>query len=293
MVEALSDPPSSEELPHDKLQAEMRSLMRSHDWPPPPPATLYDGQACYMKPHANLSSHRVDTRDCEACARLCAYLSRGRGIFVHVPKNAGTSVERAFGVRRTCHVTAHAMRSCDVAAYDNALSFAVLRHPLERAISLYEYTRRGGDGSKRGRKKWKWVAYSNFSTFVYHLSTLSPQEQGHFAKQSTWLQQDGHGALLVDAILCSNDLTHGLAALQALEPSLPFEMINFQMPFASITAINTPSNSTTPQIEELPRLRTSHHTVQSVGLQTLSILERMYAQDYRLWWTHCNASTIA
>ena len=76
-------------------------------------------------------------------------LTGGRSAFVHIPKTGGTSIEQAFGLHGSVHATAmELLRQCNTTRYDRAWTWATpIRHPLDRALSLYAYTRSGGNGS--------------------------------------------------------------------------------------------------------------------------------------------------
>lgn len=62
-------------------------------------------------------------------------------IFVHIPKNAGTSVYRALGFTHTFHATALEYRNALSKTYDDFFSFCFVRNPFDRFLSLYNYAR--------------------------------------------------------------------------------------------------------------------------------------------------------
>ena len=45
----------------------------------------------------------------------------------------------------SCHVTASAISECEGTRYPDHLSFTVIRHPIVRAKSMYNYTKHGGN----------------------------------------------------------------------------------------------------------------------------------------------------
>jgi hypothetical protein len=202
-----------------------------------------------------------------ACGRLQQYLqvTHGRGVFVHIPKTGGTSIENAFGLRGSCHSSVIAMRGCNSTAFDSAVTFATIRHPLDRAVSLYEYTRHGGDGSPRDRNKWRWVAQLNsFPNFVERLATNRTvlQRDGHFLPQSHFIVST-QAKLQVDVLLCLEGMADGLRMLMTREPRLAQAMA------------------------PLRHLRVRRHSVDAFSLRLIRQLERIYADDFRLWYTHC------
>lgn len=63
-------------------------------------------------------------------------------IFVHIPKNAGSSVADALGIETSYHYTAQSYRDIlGKSSYDNRFSFAFVRNPWDRFLSLYRYAR--------------------------------------------------------------------------------------------------------------------------------------------------------
>ena len=68
---------------------------------------------------------------------------RGRVIFIHIPKCGGTSIEAALGIPFKFHDTAQLRRRrVGASAWKRAFSFALIRHPYSRIVSLYNYHRR-------------------------------------------------------------------------------------------------------------------------------------------------------
>ncbi|MBW2937729.1 sulfotransferase family protein [Aureisphaera sp. CAU 1614] len=63
-------------------------------------------------------------------------------IFIHVPKNAGTSIGQSLSITTTRHYTVKEYVSMlGKEAYAAMFSFAFVRNPFDRFISLYNYAR--------------------------------------------------------------------------------------------------------------------------------------------------------
>jgi len=167
------------------------------------------------------------------------------------------------------------LRACNAPAFDRALSFAVIRHPLDRAVSLYEYARHGGTGSTLDRTKWQWVAQvEDFGQFVEQLTSNRSLQGGHFATQRSFvIKSRGNDTehLQVDALLCLETLEDGLRTLRTLEPRL------------------------TTFLASVPHLRVTRHSVNTntIGQRTVLQLERTYGADFQLWYKYCARSTAA
>ena len=63
-------------------------------------------------------------------------------IFIHIPKNAGTSVGNDFNIETSYHNTAQEyINLLGKKKYNNMFSFAFVRNPFSRFLSLYNYAR--------------------------------------------------------------------------------------------------------------------------------------------------------
>jgi len=77
------------------------------------------------------------------------YNDRYRIIFVHIPKNAGTSILSLLAGGRNLpqeHTVYREFQKADPARYARYLSFAVVRNPWDRLLSAYAYLKAGGNG---------------------------------------------------------------------------------------------------------------------------------------------------
>ena len=62
-------------------------------------------------------------------------------IFVHIPKNAGTSICKALGFEHSTHAEAKQYKEMLGKKYDQFFSFCFVRNPFDRFISTYNYAR--------------------------------------------------------------------------------------------------------------------------------------------------------
>ena len=79
------------------------------------------------------ATHRTE----DTCTYLHEFISKAGAAFVHIPKNAGTTIEDACEMSQTAHWPAYAQNECtEPPLFSQTPSFAVLREPVDRAISL-------------------------------------------------------------------------------------------------------------------------------------------------------------
>lgn len=70
------------------------------------------------------------------------YIPNSNGLFIHIPKNAGTTIVRSFGLEHSNHATALELyNKLGGNIYTNYFSFCFVRNPWERFFSLYNYAR--------------------------------------------------------------------------------------------------------------------------------------------------------
>ena len=78
-----------------------------------------------------------------------SFMHKYKCIFVHVPKNAGSSVLKAFGYQGSrWHAKYYDFLRASPYFYDKYISFAIIRNPVSRLYSAYGYITQGGNGSE-------------------------------------------------------------------------------------------------------------------------------------------------
>ncbi|MCV3488049.1 sulfotransferase family protein, partial [Campylobacter lari] len=116
-------------------------------------------------------------------------------IFIHVPKVAGSSIERViYQTDRWLigHVKASDYVKFDRNKFDSYFSFGFVRNPYDRVVSAYHYLKDGG--GTLGDKKWaaeNIYKYSSFEEFVLKLENAEIQNKIlnwiHFVPQYKYL----------------------------------------------------------------------------------------------------------
>lgn len=62
-------------------------------------------------------------------------------IFIHIPKNAGTSIEKQLNMRATGHKPWYVYANSFTKEWNIYRSFAIVRNPFDRLVSNYEYAK--------------------------------------------------------------------------------------------------------------------------------------------------------
>jgi hypothetical protein len=76
--------------------------------------------------------------------RISPLVRKKRILFIHVPKNAGTSISKALYGCSLGHMTAYLYRQADAQLFGTALRFAILRDPVDRFLSAFSFIQNGG-----------------------------------------------------------------------------------------------------------------------------------------------------
>jgi glycosyltransferase involved in cell wall biosynthesis len=101
--------------------------------------------------------------------------SSAGSIFIHIPKNAGTSVNSALYQRSYGHLSAEYLHAIDPNWFDSLDSFAVIREPLKHAISAYLHIRNAGgsDVSLHPVSRWRFRHLTSIDAFLDYLEAHS------------------------------------------------------------------------------------------------------------------------
>ena len=139
-------------------------------------------------------------------SRLRPYVpsvARERGLlFIHVPKNGGTSIATALYGSMIGHKTAQFHQSVDPAFFERAEPFATLRDPVDRFISAYWYIRRGG-GSHSRMSEWFAKSCKQIASVDDLLDYIEEHWRDifvldHVLRPQVWYLQDKRKRIVVD-----------------------------------------------------------------------------------------------
>lgn len=167
-------------------------------------------------------------------------------IFVHIPKTAGNSVNRVFGVDWENHKDlARYAAELPPALFASYYKFAIVRNPWERIFSDYNYQRKKSRDSKlfvckdTGEKRCfrEWLEAALHDPHRYAPDTWGGEVSSgihRWSPQVDWLRVNGE--IAVDAIIRMESLDEGFrevcAALGRAPVALPHRNSRFHFPYA-------------------------------------------------------------
>lgn len=94
------------------------------------------------------------------------YAKQRRFLFIHIPKNAGTSVLKALGIQFRHHSDCAVFEASDPALFRNCYKFCFVRNPYDRLVSVYTYLQGGGAGKVDKEFAELVKSYPDFESFV-------------------------------------------------------------------------------------------------------------------------------
>ncbi|WP_120635835.1 sulfotransferase family 2 domain-containing protein [Ruegeria sp. EL01] len=150
------------------------------------------------------------------------YLQRGL-ILIHIPKNAGTSVENALFGYRVRHRTWHEVKSECPRAWRQLPKIAILRDPVDRFLSAYDYLKSGGRNAQDRQFGSRMIGAKPVDDFLNRLWTQKAFRKTtmrffHFRPQTDYVS-DGE-TVMVDALVPFHKMAEGLTKLAGVPASL-------------------------------------------------------------------------
>ncbi|HMF05466.1 MAG TPA: sulfotransferase family 2 domain-containing protein [Methylocella sp.] len=133
--------------------------------------------------------------------RIPPHFRHKKALFIHVPKNAGTSIAKALYGFSTGHKTAYFYRKADPDFIDGVVAFAVLRDPVERFLSAFSFIQNGGGGEV--------ALESGFAAILKNKTTVDSvldfiennasniYRLDHVLRPQSWYLMDSSGNLIV------------------------------------------------------------------------------------------------
>jgi Sulfotransferase family len=135
-------------------------------------------------------------------------------LFIHIPKNAGTSVSKILYGEPMYHPTIRYYQRVARELVSRVPSFAIWRHPVERFVSAYCYARTGGTpGSPVSRSfRDRYAAFGSLDDALDHVEACpSLYDVDHIFRPQFWYVADMAGRIAVNNICMIEDLDRAVA----------------------------------------------------------------------------------
>lgn len=186
------------------------------------------------------------------------YMHRHKCIFIHIPKSAGTSVLKTLGHKGgRDHVEWRHYAGANERWFRHYHKFAILRDPLDRARSAYNYLLKGGNQSEGDLALKRHIDKhsSSFDEFVQNVMTPGFIQENVLFKPQYLFVCNRDGIPVTDTLLRFDSLEQDWRALSA----------RLDLP-ALLTKQNAGSTA----------------AVQSAQDRTVQRIRDLYPQDYAL-----------
>jgi Sulfotransferase family len=155
-------------------------------------------------------------------------------LFVHIPKNAGTSVSRILYGEQLFHPTIRYYQRVAGDLTRSLPSFAIWRHPVERFVSAYKFACAGGapDNPVSRAFRKRYMAFTSLDDALDHVdASPSLYDLDHIFRPQFWYVADMAGRIAVDNICMIEDLDRAVAG-EALPGLREMARLNKSKPIA-------------------------------------------------------------
>lgn len=177
-------------------------------------------------------------------------------IFIHIPKNGGKSVLAKLKVKPGDHCTYREFQQANPSRYSSYVKFAVVREPISRFVSAFNYLKGGGNQTSDVDFKNSVIGDSGINEFiqfklnldlVYHVTVFRPQ---------SYFVVNEYGEVETDYLF---DLD-SLGAQLSLVSDLPW--------FKNLS---------------LGKLNQSEKSSERLSPESINIIRSVYEEDFRLY----------
>lgn len=144
-----------------------------------------------------------------------------QSIFIHIPKNAGSSVKKSlFGVDEENHKELIRYEAHSPEKYRRLFKFCIVRNPWDRVLSAFTFLKSGGLHTTDEAWANRYLSdVKSFEAFVHRLKdeafSNAVLRQTHFAPQHVWIT-DSRNTIGVDYVVRFEHLEEDLREMGAL-----------------------------------------------------------------------------
>ncbi|MFW7268226.1 sulfotransferase family 2 domain-containing protein [Gluconacetobacter sp. Hr-1-5] len=140
-----------------------------------------------------------------------ALVARRGILFIHVPKNAGTSIATALYGRTLSHQSIRYYQDVAPELARDLPSFAILRDPVDRFLSAYSYARNGGTRDRTVAPEFRdlYMGFRSLDDALDHVEQArSIYGMDHIFRPQSWYVADRAGRPAVRHLLRIDDMAH-------------------------------------------------------------------------------------
>jgi hypothetical protein len=135
--------------------------------------------------------------------RRLRQIRRARTLFIHIPKNAGMSIAQALYGEQIKHATIRYYAKAAPRLLWRTPSFAVMRDPVARFVSAFNYAQAGGSRHNRISEPFRdrYMAFATVDDALDHLEGATNLYQiDHIFRPQSWYITDHKGKVIVDRL---------------------------------------------------------------------------------------------
>ena len=149
--------------------------------------------------------------------RRYPHWKKQKAIFIHVPKVAGTSINKAIYGRTLGHYTALEIQTKFPKLYKNSYVFSFVRNPWSRVVSAYQFAKQGRTESMGvcNPKQYQIPEFDTFERFVKEwLVKQDVNKLDYIFQPQVLFLTDSKGDIIADNVEKLENLASGIAILE-------------------------------------------------------------------------------